>query len=463
MDEYKESEESQKSRYKFENSSKTFFTPHDISSSPLSDEEQERFNTEITLYMSPVPETAYDSLSCITDIFIEHPKEAAKLLSEATIKKLINDLSDEKIGPISLHCLDLVVKQRKFIHAISIKNNIFEILRQIMEKNLSNEDILSDVFSLLLSLIKRSHEDRNAADKAKIYDDLDVFCQKEKSYIDNFMSFICFSLKQIKYPPRFCFKFYHPILFAMENPEYTKYGLECIDSIAKNSEECVEFFTEKLIQEALIKSINDEDADIRILSIDYITNVISLDRELASNILSLNPNAAIEESFQYVGSEKTENYLISVMNYIIAFCTNTKEENFGAIHDLMAACEFGEILNEFTFKVKEQTILALRTFVQYASYDMIIDTIGEDICSLVPTLIDKDDPMISYNIILFISVMISKIPKERVGDYLNSFIDDDFMDDLEELGGSESSDTASRAEELVKSIKDILGDDDDGD
>ena len=425
----------------------------------LSEEDLNFIQSEFgSCVMCEVPETAFKGLERLYDYFINAHFAISKFLKDDQIRRLVEWIPDDLVGFLAIQCLNFIVNDKKQISFICVKNKIFEKLKYVIENHLDEDEQLIVVFDLLSSLIQRSPENRNIAESEKLFDDLDMFYQRSKQYLPHFVTFIVNSLSLQKYPPSFYIHFINIILNMFMDEEYVEYALQCVNYIAENDANCLQFFNEPTICQALLESSQSEFPNIRIKSTEYIAKAFGLDESVRDILYSQNVVERMIESLQTIRDDSdSAQQLNQIMEFIISYCNNSNETMFPAICALVDALDLEVFLQEFPFETKREILLALRTYVQYANGDMIIQTLGGDACQFVASLLDENDPIAAYNIIVFVHCVSQKVPEIDEFQGFRDTVTGDFYSTLNELVDDDDQELAQKAQEMCSFIESLSG------
>ena len=422
----------------------------------LQEEDLQTLQAELAIVMCEVPESAASALSNIYDYFVNSHSSVAKILKEKHIRRLCDWLNDDTVGFLALQCLNFIVNDKKSIGRICADANVFVYMKNIIESHRFEDEVMQISFSFLTSIVKRSWEIRNRAYNEHLYENMQLFAERGREYLPEFYSFIRNSLIPKKYPPLFHQQFTVCILNMLADEEFIECGLQCINLIAENDSNCLEFFKEPLICQALINVLVSENPSNRAVALEYVKNALELDESVRDILIENNVVERVQNSFDMIGDEMKEKLISNVMDFIISFCLNANEEIFPQICDLVNQISFEKLLSEFSFQTKEKVILALRTYSQFATTDMIVETIGPETCEIVASLLDSEDDKNAYNIILFVEQVANKVPPIESFEGFRQEVLGDFHESLKDLTLSQNQDTAARAQHLNEFIESIV-------
>ena len=424
----------------------------------LNEDEINFFISEFGCVMCEVPETAFSALERIYEYFVNAHSFISKLIKDDQIRRLVEWIPDDHVGFMAIQCLNFIVNDKKKIPRICVQNDIFAKLKYVIEHHLDEGENLIVVFDLLTSLIRESPEFRTFAAKEKLYDDIDMLYQRDKEYLPNFVTFIVRSLSLAKYPPSFYTHFVNNILNMFMDQEYVESALDCINYIAENDQNCIEFFNEPTICQALVECANSEFPNIRTKSTEYISNAFGLDQSVREILYSQNVVGHIIESLKTIeNTHDSALQLNQIMEFIISYCINSDEKMFPSICNLIEELDLETFLQEFPFETKRKIFIALRTYAQYANEDMIVQTLGGDCCVFVASLLDQNDQIAAYNIIVFVHCVCDKVSEIDEFQNFRETVTGDFYDTLSELLDDDDKELAEQAQSLYDLIDSLKG------
>ena len=147
-----------------------------------------------------------------------------------------------------------------------------------------------------------SKENRNTAYASHLYDDINVFYQREREYLPSFLTFVENSLIPMNYPPSFYQYFTETIINMFMDEEYQLNAIECVNLIGQYDEQCITFFQEPLICEQLIKNMVSDIPPIRVKSIESLANALSLDASIRDLLMQQDVIPSIINSISLIES-----------------------------------------------------------------------------------------------------------------------------------------------------------------
>ena len=434
------------------------FDPKARKNDKLDEKDQNFIITEISMIFSEVPETALNALKNLYIYFFDKHVSLARFLKDEHIRRLVDLIQSQTVGFMALQCINLIFHDRKKISDICVEQHIFDILKNVIFEHMSEDDVLMISFDLLAALVKKSKENRNTAYASHLYDDINVFYQREREYLPSFLTFVENSLIPMNYPPSFYQYFTETIINMFMDEEYQLNAIECVNLIGQYDEQCITFFQEPLICEQLIKNMVSDIPPIRVKSIESLANALSLDASIRDLLMQQDVIPSIINSISLIDPDQMGNeQLIATMDFIIQFILHANDEIFPFICDVVNSLDLEVFLQECQFDVKKKILYALRIFVQYAKFgDLIVEVLGNDACEFIASLLDPDESETSYDIIMFVRAVVDKVQPIPEFENFRETVSTSFLSTLEEMTSVDDKDTADQAHDLVELLHSII-------